>query len=151
MSSCAEKRALEYTKCPQIGHKRPAGGQHGLIVSGVPESFGNGGKQIVSSIILHHFFLFCNINYDELRACEVEKQILLWHDKLNKEQMDIYNEVNDIFKKYFKFQNVYYDKSRFCFYKFVMVPYKLGFVLKNKYCSFDINIIDLNSPIKNEV
>ena len=92
-----------------------------------------------------------NINYDELRACEVEKQILLWHDKLNNEQMIIYNEVNDIFKNYFKFENVYYDKSRFGFYKFVMVPYKLGFVLKNKYCSFDINIIDLNSPVKNEV
>ena len=92
-----------------------------------------------------------NINYDELRACEVEKQILLWHDKLTKEQMAIYSEVSYIFKNYFKFQNVYYDKSRFCFYKFVMVPYKLGFVLKNKYCSFDINIIDLNSPIKNEI
>ena len=92
-----------------------------------------------------------SINYDELRACEVEKQILLWHDKLSNEQMTIYNEVNDIFKNYFKLENAYYDKSRFCFYKFVMTPYKLGFVLKNKYCSFDINIIDLNSPIKNEV
>ena len=92
-----------------------------------------------------------NINYDELRACEVEKQILLWHDKVGSGQIPICNEVKDIFKNYFKFENIFYDKSRFCFYKFVMVPYKLGFVLKNKYCSFDINIIDLNSPIKNEV
>ena len=104
-----------------------------------------------SPLIYENTKFINNINYDELRACEVEKQILLWHDKLTKEQMAIYNEVNYIFKNYFKFQNVYCDKSRFCFYKFVMVPYKLGFVLKNKYCSFDINIIDLNSPIKNEV
>jgi hypothetical protein len=104
-----------------------------------------------SPLIYENTKFINNINYDELRACEVEKQILLWHDKLTKEQMTIYNEVNDIFKNYFKFENVYCDKSRFCFYKFVMVPYKLGFVLKNKYCSFDINIIDLNSPIKNEV
>ena len=92
-----------------------------------------------------------NISYDELRACEVEKQILLWHDKLTNEQMDIYNEVNDIFKNNFKLEKAYCDKSRFCFYKFVMIPYKIGFVLKNKYCSFDINIIDLNNPIKNEI
>ena len=92
-----------------------------------------------------------NISFDQLRACEVEKQILLWHDKLNKEQMNIYNEVNEIFKNFFKIKSIYFDKSRFCFYKIVMIPYKIGSVLKNKYCSFDINIIDFNNPIKNEI
>ena len=91
------------------------------------------------------------ISYDPLRACEIEKQILLWHDKLSEEQTIICEEIKEIYKSYFKIKNIYFDKSKFCFYKFVMIPYKVGFLQRNKYCSFDINIIDFNKPIKNEI
>ena len=92
-----------------------------------------------------------NIAFDPLRACEVEKQVLLWHDKLDKEQIIIIEEIKDIFEKLFKIKNIYFDKSKFSFYKIVMVPKKVGFLSRNKYCSFDINIIDYNSPAKNEI
>lgn len=92
-----------------------------------------------------------DISYDPLRACEVEKQILLWHDELDEDQMIIYNEIKEIFENYFTIKNIYYDKSKFSFYKIIMIPYKTGFLLRNKYCSFDLNIIDLNSPAKNEI
>ena len=92
-----------------------------------------------------------NISYDPLRACEVEKQILLWHDNINNEHMDVYEDIKKIFNDFFKIKKIYYDKSKFFFYKIIMVPYKLGIILRNKYCSFDINIIDLDSPIKNEI
>ena len=91
------------------------------------------------------------ISYDPLRACEIEKQILLWHDKLNEEQIIICEEVKEIFKNFFEIKNIFFDKSKFYFYKFVMVPYKIGLLQKNKYCSFDINIIDFNCPAKNEI
>ena len=92
-----------------------------------------------------------NITYDPLRACEVEKQILLWHDKLNQEQMLVFEEIKEIFEKMFIIKNIYFDKSKYSFYKIVMVPKKIGFLSRNKYCSFDINIIDYNSPAKNEI
>ena len=91
------------------------------------------------------------ISFDPLRACEIEKQILLWHDKLNREQIIICEEVREIFKNFFEIRNIFFDKSKFYFYKFVMVPYKIGLLKKNKYCSFDINIIDINNPAKNEI
>ena len=92
-----------------------------------------------------------NIPYDPLRACEVEKQILLWHDKFSKEQMLVFEEIKAIFEKMFKIKNIYFDKSKYSFYKIVMVPKKIGFLSRNKYCSFDINIIDYNIPAKNEI
>ena len=92
-----------------------------------------------------------NISFDPLRACEIEKQILLWHDRLNEEQHPICIEVKEIYEKYFKIKNIYFDRSKFCFYKFIMIPYKIGLLKRNKYCSFDINIIDFNAPAKNEI
>ena len=91
------------------------------------------------------------ISYDPLRACEVEKQILLWHDILDKEQMIIYEEIKKIYGDFFRVKKIYYDKSKFLFYKVIMIPYKLGILSRNKYCSFDINIIDLDSPKRNEI
>ena len=32
-----------------------------------------------------------------------------------------------------------------------MIPYKIGFVLRNKYCNFDINIIDFDKAYRNEI
>ena len=89
--------------------------------------------------------------YDPLRACEIEKQALLWHDKINEDFLQICEEVKEIYKNFFKIKNIFFDKSKFCFYKFVMIPYKVGLLQRNKYCSFDINIIDFNSPVKNEI
>ena len=111
-------------------------------------------QPIISSVkpgIYENTKYISKISYDPLRACEVEKQILLWHDILGKEQMIIFEEVKKIYKEFFQIKKIYYDKSKFFFYKIIMVPYKLGILSRNKYCSFDINIIDLDSPIRNEI
>ena len=89
--------------------------------------------------------------YDPLRACEIEKQVLFWHDIINKDFLQICEEVKEIYKNFFEIKNIFFDKSNFRFYKFVMIPYKVGIIQRNKYCSFDINIIDFNSPVKNEI
>ena len=91
------------------------------------------------------------IKFDPLRACEVEKQVLLWHDNLNKEQMILFEEIKEIFKDYFKIKSIQFDKSKYYFYKIIMVPIKVGHFYKNKFCSFDINIIDIETPVKNEI
>ena len=65
--------------------------------------------------------------------------------------MNIYEEIKKIFKDFFKIKKIGYDKSKYFFYKIKMVPYKIGILSRNKFCSFDINIIDLDSPIKNEI
>ena len=91
------------------------------------------------------------ISFDPLRACEIEKQILSWHEKWSEENNIVCEEIKEIFKNFFKIKNIYFDKSKFCFYKFVMVPYKVGILQRNKYCNFDIHIIDFNIPAKNEI
>ena len=105
----------------------------------------------VSSSIYENTKFINKISFDPLRACEVEKQVLIWHDKFNNEQIIFFEEVKEIFKKFFNIKKIYFDKSKFNFYKIVMIPYKLGLLSRNKFCSFDINIIDLDSPAKNEI
>ena len=105
----------------------------------------------VSSSIYENTKFINKISFDPLRACEVEKQVLIWHDKFNNEQIIFFEEVKEIFKKFFNIKKMYFDKSKFNFYKIVMIPYKLGLLSRNKFCSFDINIIDLDSPAKNEI
>ena len=91
------------------------------------------------------------IQFDPLRACEVEKQVLVWHDKLNNDGIVLFDEIKEIFKDYFEIKCIKYDKSKYYFYKIIMVPKKVGYILKNKFCSFDINIIDFQTPVKNEI
>ena len=104
-----------------------------------------------STIVYENTKYINKISFDPLRACEVEKQVLMWHDKFNNEQIILFEEIKEIFKKFFKIKNIYFDKSKYYFYKLVMIPYKLGLLYRNKFCNFDINIIDLDIPAKNEI
>ena len=92
-----------------------------------------------------------SIPFDQLRACEVETQILFWKKKLPDDDGGIVNDFKNIFEKFFKIKEIYFDKSKFYFFKFVMEANQIGLLKQNKFSSFDINIIDSESHIKNEI
>ena len=92
-----------------------------------------------------------NKSYDALRACEVEMQILFWSSYLNEKQNILINEFKNIFEKFFKIRKIFVSNCKYDFYKIVMTPIKTGFINKNKFCSFNINIIDDEMPVKNEI
>ena len=92
-----------------------------------------------------------DINYDQLRACEIEMQILFWSCNLKEKQSLLIKEVKKIFEKFFLIKKVMYNSCKYDFYKIVMTPVKVGLIPKNKFCNFDINIIDKEKPIKNEI
>ena len=92
-----------------------------------------------------------SIPFDQLRACEVETQILFWKKKLPDDDGGIVNDFKNIFEKFFKIKEIYFDKSKFYFFKFVMEANQIGLLKQNKFSSFDINIIDSKSHIKNEI
>ena len=75
----------------------------------------------------------------------------MWHALLEDDQMLIFDEIKSIFSNLFEIKSIYYDRSKFYFYKVIMLPYKTGYILKNKFCSFDINVIDFENSAKNEV
>ena len=89
--------------------------------------------------------------YDSLRACEVEMQILFWSSFLNQKQIILINEFKKIFENFFKIKNIFISTCKYDFYKIVMTPFKTGIINKNKFCSFNINIIDEETPLKNEI
>ena len=91
------------------------------------------------------------IKFDSLRACEVEMQILCWSLILNEKQDFFVNEVKKFFENFFLIKNIWVNTCKYDFYKFVMVPVKKGLLNKNKFCCFDINIIDEEAPAKNEI
>ena len=91
-----------------------------------------------------------SIEFDQLRACEVETQILFWKNKLPDDE-EIIESFTKIFSKFFKIKNIYFDESKFYFFKIEMKASKIGLLKENKFCSFDINIIDYNSNVKNEI
>jgi hypothetical protein len=92
-----------------------------------------------------------SIPFDQLRACEVETQILFWKKKLPNDDGGIINDFKNIFEKFFKIKEIYFDKSKFYFFKFVMEAKQIGLLKQNQFSSFDINIIDSKSHIKNEI
>ena len=92
-----------------------------------------------------------SISFDQLRACEVETQILFWKKKIPEEEEEIINDFKKIFEKYFIIKNISYDISKFYFYKFIIVANKKGLLKQNKFSTFDINIIDYKDNIKNEI
>ena len=92
-----------------------------------------------------------SIPFDQLRACEVETQILFWKKTLPDDDGGIINDFKKIFEKYFKIKEIYFDKSKFYFFKIVMEANKIGLLKQNKFSSFDINIIDSKSNTKNAI
>lgn len=94
---------------------------------------------------------FNSVIYDQLRSCEIEMQVLFWSHNLTQKQNILINEIKKIFEKFFLIKDAVANTCKYDFYKLVMRPIKTGLFLKNKFCSFDINIIDEESPAKNEI
>jgi hypothetical protein len=90
-------------------------------------------------------------SFDQIRACEVETQILFWKNILPENDGGIVNEVKKIYGKFFDIQNIRYDVSKFYFFKVEMKANKIGCLKSNKFSKFDINIIDYNENVKNEI
>ena len=92
-----------------------------------------------------------SISFDQIRACEVETQILFWKNKLPKDDRGIINDFKKIFEKFFEIKKIFFDESKFYFFKIEMKANKIGLLKQNKFSTFDINIIDYKSNIKNEI
>ena len=92
-----------------------------------------------------------SIDFDQLRACEVETQILFWKRKIPENEYDFFEDFRKIFKVNFEIKNIFYDVSKFYFYKIEMKANKIGLIKQNKYSSFDINIIDYALNTQNEI
>ena len=92
-----------------------------------------------------------SVEFDQLRACEVETQILFWKNTLPKDSEELIDDFKKIFEKFFKIKNIYFDESKFYFFKIEMKADKIGLLKQNKFSTFDINIIDKKSNLKNEI
>ena len=92
-----------------------------------------------------------SISYDPIRASEVEMQILYWSNIIDEKHRIIIDEIKEIFGGFFEIKNIGFHSSKYDFYKIVLIPSKIGVLLKNKFCRFNINIVDKNMPIKNEI
>ena len=90
-------------------------------------------------------------SFDQIRACEVETQILFWKNLLPENDGGIVNEVKKIYGKFFEIKNIRYDISKFYFFKIEMKANKIGCLKQNKFSKFDINIIDYNYNVENEI
>ena len=111
-----------------------------------------------SPIITHSYpYVYQNtkyiskITFDQLRACEIEIQILFWKSVLPEDDNGIINEFKNIFAKFFKIKTILFDISKFYFFKFITVANKKGILKQNKFSTFDINIIDDKENVKNEI
>ena len=89
--------------------------------------------------------------FDQIRACEVETQILFWKNKLPKDDGSIVNRVKKIYGKLFDIQNIRYDVSKFYFFKIEMIAKKIGLLKQNEFSDFDINIVDNKVNLENEI
>lgn len=92
-----------------------------------------------------------SISYDQLRACEVETQILFWKKNLPEDDEGIVDNFKKIYENYFEIKNILYDESKFYFFKFETIANKKGLIKQNKFSTFDINILEYNDNIKNEI
>ena len=111
-------------------------------------------EPIISSIepdIYEKTKFFNNVVYDQLRACEIEMQILFWSHNLTSKQKNLIEDIKKIFEKFFLIKDVFANSCKYDFYKIIMRPTKTGVLQKNKFCSFDINIIEEGIPAKNEI
>lgn len=92
-----------------------------------------------------------SIKYDQLRACEVETQILFWKNRLPEDDDGIVNNFKKIYGKNFEIKEILFDISKFYFFKFETVAKNAGLIKQNIFSTFDINIVNNESHIKNEI
>ena len=92
-----------------------------------------------------------DVVYDQLRACEIEMQVLFWSHNITSRQQNLINDITKIFEKFFLIKDAFTNSCKYDFYKFILRPIKKGVLKKNKFCSFDINIIEEDASAKNEI
>ena len=90
-------------------------------------------------------------SFDQIRACEVETQILFWKNIMPKEAENIVNSVKRIYGKLFDIQNIRYDVSKFYFFKIEMKAKQIGLLKQNEFSDFDINIVSNKLNVENEI
>ena len=90
-------------------------------------------------------------SFDQIRACEVETQILFWKNIMPKDAENIVNSVKRIYGKLFDIQNIRYDVSKFYFFKIEMKAKQIGLLKQNEFSDFDINIVSNKLYVENEI
>ena len=90
-------------------------------------------------------------SFDQIRACEVETQILFWKSLMPKDAENIVNSVKRIYGKLFDIQNIRYDVSKFYFFKIEMKAKQIGLLKQNEFSDFDINIVSNKLNVENEI
>ena len=111
-------------------------------------------EPIISNAILgvyENSKFISSFKYDQLRACEVETQILFWKNITPNIDGGIVDNFKKIYEKNFEIKNIYFDISKFYFFKFEMIAKNIGIIKQNKFFSFDINIIEYKSHLTNEI
>ena len=90
-------------------------------------------------------------SFDQIRACEVETQILFWKSLMPKDAENIVGSVKRIYGKLFDIQNIRYDVSKFYFFKIEMKAKQIGLLKQNEFSDFDINIVSNKLNVENEI
>ena len=93
-----------------------------------------------------------SIKFDPLRCCEIEIQTLIWEEiSIKNNDINLIKDFIKIFEKNFIVKQIFRYSSKQIFYKIKTVANKKGIFPKNKFLSFDLNIIDYKEPLKNEI
>ena len=93
-----------------------------------------------------------SMKFDPLRCCEIEIQTLIWEEvSIKNNDINLIKDFIKIFEKNFIVEQIFRYSSKQIFYKIKTVANKKGTFSKNKFLTFDLNIIDYKEPLKNEI
>lgn len=92
-----------------------------------------------------------SIVFDYMRFCELETFVHLWKNAFGLKNKTVPNEFREYFKSIFEIKVISYDIMKFYIYKAEMKACKVGFIKKNKYTQFDIQVIPYESSVDNEI
>ena len=93
-----------------------------------------------------------SMKFDPLRCCEIEIQTLIWEEvSIKNNDIKLIKDFIKIFEKNFIVEEIFKYSSKEIFYKIKTVTNKKGIFSKNKFLTFDLNIIDYKEPLKNEI
>ena len=93
-----------------------------------------------------------SMKFDPLRCCEIEIQTLIWEEvSIKNNDIKLIKDFIKIFEKNFIVEQIFRYSSKQIFYKIKTIANKKGIFSKNKFLSFDLNIIEYKEPLKNEI
>lgn len=93
-----------------------------------------------------------SMKFDPLRCCEIEIQTLIWEEvSIKNNDIKLIKDFIKIFEKNFIVEEIFKYSSKEIFYKIKTITNKKGIFSKNKFLTFDLNIIDYKEPLKNEI